>query len=449
MDTTKYYPLSRGQKGLLVHSALVPDSAMLHLTARIDFFDEIDEDRMLKAIRLVGERLPCCRVRLHDLDEDTTVQYISDAEPDPVEVVDLTDKTPEEVEGVIRSWRDELFPNNHRDVQLYKFKLLRLADRKHTIYFYVHHFIMDGYALMAMIRYLDQVYHALSTGTELPPEGIEPWKMLEDEDAYYNSARYQKDRAWWEKKMESEPCFTSINGLGSPEFVEGKRYGRSINFEQLSAEALYRKIPSELIRKVNEDAAKNGVYAQSYYMLALRSYLGHVSGTDDVTIGTLAANRTTLVQKRSGLSTANILSSRSIIPETCSFRDAITELTATQNEYYRRSRVKEMSAFINGLHDVPLGNVYFTTWLTFQPYFDIASTNLRFRARFLSTGLTPLSLYLLILPDDASGGATYIYSVNYVPVENIERFHAFMLAFVDTGIDHPDWSIEKLIENCL
>ena len=61
----------------------------------------------------------------------------------------------------------------------------------------------------------------------------EPWKLLEEERNYFSSARNEKNLAWWRAQYETEPCFTSINGLGSPEFVEGRRYGQAQNFEQL------------------------------------------------------------------------------------------------------------------------------------------------------------------------------------------------------------------------
>ena len=89
MDERKYYPLSDEQEGLVLLASVFPAPNILYLLTRIDFISEIDEERLLRAIRITDERLPYCRVQLHQQDEETVVQYLREGEPDPVAIFDL------------------------------------------------------------------------------------------------------------------------------------------------------------------------------------------------------------------------------------------------------------------------------------------------------------------------------------------------------------------------
>lgn len=451
MEERKYYPLTREQQGLVTLEAFLPPCQMLHLPARLDFESEVDESMLLEAIRLTGMRLPYCRIRIHEDEEGNAFQYISELEPDQVEVLDLQNRSQEEVEELIRSWRPELFPNGNRDVQLYRFKLLRLAEGKYTLYFVAHHFIMDAYAVMFTIRYLDRVYSALRNKTELPPEGIEPWKLIEDENAYYNSRHHDADGAWWRDVYATEPVFTSINGKGSPEFVEGKAYGRMQNPEQFGADVFYRRIPAELVKTVEKAAKEAHISPQNYYYLSLRSYLGRVSGTEDVIVGTPIALRSTLARKQSGLSVAIMSPVRSIVPESKKASEALQELAVLQQDVYRHARYVGSENIAGELHDTPMGMGYLTTWLTYQPFFDMENSDLKFVARTLSSGLVPVPLYVLVQPHDASGDlwASYVHAVGYTKPESCERYHAFMLKFLEKCAAYPEKTVGQLIDECL
>ena len=97
MNELTYYPLSSIQNGLAFLFRFYPDLHILNLALRMDFESEINEETMAQAVREVGKRVTYLRVRLHMQDEETMVQYLSDEEPAPCEVVDLSDRTEEEI----------------------------------------------------------------------------------------------------------------------------------------------------------------------------------------------------------------------------------------------------------------------------------------------------------------------------------------------------------------
>ena len=453
MEERKYYPLSDEQEGLVLLASVFPAPNILYLLTRIDFISEIDEERLLQAIRITDERLPYCRVQLHQQDEETVVQYLREGESDPVSVYDLRDSGEEELEKLILQWQQEPFPNNQRDTQLYRFRLIRMPGGKHVLHFVVHHFIMDAYAMMYTIQYLDKVYTALSRGEELPAPAMEPWKLLEEERNYFSSARNEKNLAWWASQFETEPCFTSVNGLGSPEFVEGKRYGLAQSFEQLVNDILTIRIPAAFVEMVNQAAAAQGVSPQVYFMMAMRSYLGRVSGTEDVTVLSPMALRSTKVQRQSGMSIARANPVRSIISENLTFAEAVRQLADQENAIYRHAwfNYEKMKPEIYSRFDTAPGCTYESVWLTYQPYFDMSKSELKFRARLLSNGFLPIPLYLLIQPQDNTGDlyADYSYALGYTKPESLHAFHSFMLKFLETAAKEPEARLGDLIDRSL
>lgn len=453
MEEIKYYPLSKEQQGLVMLAGVFPFPNLLYLLTEIDFVSEISEERLLEAIRITGERLPYSRVRLHDMEDGSTMQYCSDAAPDPVDVIDLSEGTEEDLEALKLQWRKEKFPNNQRDVQLYRFRLIRRASGKHLLHLVVHHFIMDAYAMMNTVRYVDSVYAALTRGEQLPPEGPLPWKLLEEENAYFGSRKEERDGEWWRAQFETEPIFCSVNGLGGPEFVEGKRYGRKQTFQQMYTGLLRMRIPKELVEKVNTAAAQQKVSPQVYYMLALRSFLAHENRSDDVMVVMPMAMRSTLYQKAAGFSIAKTAPVRTVFPSSLSFEEALALLASVENEVYRHGHYEyfNLKAYMFPRYGVPADCTYDSVWLTYQPFFKMGSSELDFSARMILNGFVPIPLYLLVQPQDDSGDlyGIYCYALDYTKKESCEKLHAFMLRFLELGSAEPEKSLEDLIRRSL
>ena len=452
MEERTCYPLMRAQKGLALLFGFYPDKQILNICVRVRFAETVDEDRLAESIRLLPSILPYCRIRIC-LKDGQFEQYVSDDAPEAMEIYDAPGRTEEEMQALYSDWAHELFPNDCMDVQLYRARLVRREDNCRELFFLGHHFIMDAYAVIGAIEHIGKIYKALEDGTPLPKEAPLPWEMVEQEAQYYASPRYEADVAWWKEFYREEPHFTSLNGLGSPEFIDGHSYGRGQNFTQLKGIAIDRVIPASLVERVNAAARDSRLAVQLYYLLALRTYLGKVSGTDDVIIDTVIARRSTLTQKRSGLSRANTLPLRSVIAPDTSFRDALLILDGIQKEIYRHADVllEDFTGIINAQHKTPPGCTYHTTWLTYQPYFDLSKSDLKFQANSIHNGAAATPLYVYITPQDASGEliATYNIALNYIRPESVDRFHAFLLRFLENGILTPEESIGSLLGKCL
>lgn len=450
MSKPEYFGLSADQVALFKHVEGAP-RAVLNLPIRIDLESEIDEQKIIEAMRLTATRLPFCTIRLHENEDGSMVQYYCKDEPTGLDIVDMSGNTEEEINNYILGMASATFDNNCVDSQLYNFKLIRVPGGKYVIFYCGFHIIMDSYGVIVVISYFDKVYAALVNGTELPPEGVGVEKHIEDSWAYTESEKSRSDLEWWCAQFETEPHFSSMNPKGSPEYIEGKNYGKALTIFQMGAVSMPRRIPADLVHRVNKAALELNVSPQLYYMLALRTYLANNSGSNDVTIATTGARRATTYQKKCGMTLAHMAIWRSIIEDNTSFKDALLKLSIIQKDTYRHINILAdyMKSVIFKRFNVPEQSLYQTVVFTYQAYFNVENTNLKFNASHVNVGFTPYPLYLNMMPIDASGDlwADYIYANGYTYPENLEKFHIFMLKFIEDGLASPEKSVGKLFED--
>lgn len=451
MGAPEYFRLAADQEALFNFVAGYP-RVILNMACRVDIESEIDEEKAVEAMKLTVTRLPFCTIRLHEPEPEKFVQYYCDDEPEGFEIVDMSGASEEEIDAYILELAGSPLPNDYDDVQLYDFKLIRAPQGRHIVYFNGFHIIMDSVGLIYVITYFCKVYEALVNGTELPAPGIPVDKLIDQSWEYMASKRAKDDLEWWLGQFATEPHFSSMNPRPSPEYVEGKNYGKDLGEDNIFCESLPKRIPAEFVEKVNAEALKLGVSAQLYYMLALRTWLARNSGYTDVMFDTTGARRATLVQKNGGMTLAHQVQWRSDIPNDCVFRDALLKLNVNQRDIYKHIGILEdylTPSFKR--FGTPAGMRYAACVFTYQPYFNSEGLELKFKANHVNIGVTNTPLYLNMMPHDASGDiwADYIYSKGYLDPANLEAFHAFMLRFIENGIADPDKTIAEIAEMSL
>lgn len=451
MHERHFVPIGLDQQVVVDFCASAPPNLM-NLSVRIDIDGELNEEQFMDALKLTVQRLPYSRYRLHKLSDGTMVQYESTMEEQSFEpVIDAAKLTDKALEKKLSGWAMEPFPHNYMDTQLFRARLLRRSETEHCLFFCSHHTVMDIYAIVFFITYLDQVYGALQNGTPLPREGGDPEKVVLKRNAFMESEKCEKELTWWREVFRTEPQFTSLNGLGHPEFVKGKKYGKERSLLQIQAKDIVRTIPKELVQAINEASLSENYSPYMHYYLALAAYLGRVCETEDVCISSLNIHRGSLDQKSSGLSRACAIPMRTRLPESKSFAEALKYLNLCHRDYLKHLEYPEICRTAYGWFGIPDGMRYDSIFLTFMPLLNYGSFHMKVKASKIESGASMGPLYILIIPADDSGElcANYQYANGYIKPENIEKFHDFMLKFLKLGMEHPDLSLGELIDKSI
>jgi len=452
MENVKYLDLTVDQSGLCQLIGAVP-MEVLNLCTAVNLLSPIEENKVTEALKLTVKRLSFMNVRLHKMQDGTVKQYFSEEEPEGIEMIDLSGEKEKKVGEYLHKLTVMSFPNQANDCPLYRLKLIKRPGGSYTLFFGIFHLIADAYALMYVVTYFDRVYAALKKNTELPPVNDDAEKLIEWSYAYYQSEKAKKDFAWWDSIYQTEPHFTSLNGKKGDEFVKGKQYGKCQNLTQFTCISNKQRVEAELVDRINQAAVKYGISSQIFYLLALRSYMGRVSGTDDVYMATTAARRATLLQKNGGMTFVHLVPFRSEIKESESFMNALKIANTIQNDAYRHAgaNIVEFEPLALQKFGTPANVQYRSVVFTYQPYFKAENVDIKFNAEYLSSGLATFPLYINLMPVDASGDlwADYLYAKGYIKPESIDRFHAFMLKFLKAGLNHPEAPVKDLIDQSI
>lgn len=446
MATIQHYPLTPGQLLIMYGEKYLPNGAH-NICVRVDIESETDESLLRQAVVLSTLRIPSLSLRIAKNGKSEFSQYICDAAPDPVEFLDASDMTGEALNSQMTKWGGSAFSSGLIDKQLYQVKVLR-TGRGFSIFICVHHVIMDAFAVMSYVTYIDKLYYALSTNTPLP----EPWKspsaMIENENLYYGSKRYFADKKWFEDMYSQDFVFSPYSpkkGLSLKAKLANPMTSKGCFTNML--------IPADTVKKIDAAASQRKVSPGVLYMLAIRSILAHNSNSDDVVFNVIMARRSTLLQKHSGCSIANALPFRTNISNSLSFDEAISEFDLGLKGLYRHASYSCEEAF------ALLGNAGKGTQITaadpvsvtYQPYFNMDDNNMNFTVQRIYPGHAQSKFYLTIMPCDSSGNmyGNYEHFLDVYSCRDIEEFHAFMLKFLDAGIANPEKSIKQLVDECM
>jgi len=437
------YLLTPGQLLIMYGEKYLPRGAH-HIGLRIDITSEVDESCLRQALVLATYRIPSMNIRIKKNGKNDFTQYVSEENPLPVDFIDATGWSQEKVGQQLMKWCGMPFSNDLTGTQLYRMKLLRM-DKSYVIFVAVHHVLMDAYAIMSLITYIDKVYQSLVKQIALPLPMLTPELMIEKENQYHGSKRYEADKKWFEEMYRSPLDFRPL----IPESGLSLKV-RTANPITSKGGMLNLLIPKAMVEHINDMAAKYQVSPGVFYMLAIRSYLAHSGGNDDVVFIVIMSRRATILQKKSGCSIANALPFRNSINSDESFEKAIPMLSELLHEIYRHSNFSCEEAFAMLGQAANSGNITAADPIavTYQPYFDMNETSMNFTMQRVFSGKAQSRFYLSVMPCDSTGNfyGNYEFLLDAYSYQDIQNFHNFMLKFLEKGLEHPEMTVRELTD---
>ncbi|MDA8452428.1 condensation domain-containing protein [Acidovorax sp. NCPPB 3859] len=151
--------------------------------------------------------------------------------------------------------------------------VLRIAPDHHIWYQRGHHYANDGFAAVIVARRAADLYTALVNGTAAPADSeLKPLSILIEEDqAYRDSARALKDREYWMERMRDRP---------EPLTLAERR---SNNIGSLLRQTAHW--PAARVAALRDTAALHGATLPQILIAATATYLYRMTGVSDLVIG--------------------------------------------------------------------------------------------------------------------------------------------------------------------
>ncbi|NBE79813.1 non-ribosomal peptide synthetase [Micromonospora rubida] len=301
-------PLLGAQSGIWFAESLNATGASYSIADRIDIPGPVDVAAMTEAHRRVERECEALRLRFTVTDQGPA-QYVDPDASTPLRLVDLGDEA--DPEAAAQRWMadDLAAPVDPLGTDLCTTALLRLAPERWVLYRRVHHLTVDGWSLAQLHRRTAATYTALITGGDPGPPPPPFRVLLDGEASYLASARLDRDRRHWLRRLPDRREPTRLGGRRGP------RGGPVIRRRA--------RLGPDLMATMHACARRLGVGWSELAIGLATAYVARMTGEDEVLLGLPVTGRTSRAERDVPGMTTNAIPLRVGLPAGTSLADFV------------------------------------------------------------------------------------------------------------------------------
>ncbi|MBO0782396.1 MAG: amino acid adenylation domain-containing protein, partial [Ktedonobacteraceae bacterium] len=242
-----------------------------------------DLDVLEQVIKEIVRRHEVLRTRF-EVEDGEPVQLVDEWKPGMLERIDLAGWPPEESQAeVIRIARGEARTGfDLSKGPLLRVKVLKLEEQQHVVLFTMHHIVSDGWSMGILIGEVRDLYRAYIAGEPSPlaelPIQYADFAVWQRE--YLTGRLLESEVGYWRERLKDAATLELPTDHARPAMPSHRGGSERI---ALGMEA------SERLRRL---AQREGVTLFIVLMAAFKVILMRYSGEEDLSVGTVIANRT-------------------------------------------------------------------------------------------------------------------------------------------------------------
>jgi amino acid adenylation domain-containing protein len=276
-------PLSFAQQRLWFLQQLRPDSPAYNIPTAVRVRGRLDSAALGRAIGEVIRRHESLRTRF-EFDEGAPVQIVVPAGEFELPLVDLSHMPDGEREREARrlASAEASHPFDLARGELLRASLLRVGDEEHVLLLTMHHIASDGWSAGILVRELAALYAAFaderpSPLSELPLQYAD-YAVWQRE--WLRGEALERQLSYWRERLKDAPTLLLPTDRPRPEMA-----GTVGAHESLV-------LPHELAEGLGSLARREGATMFMTLLAAFQIVLSHLTGQEDIVVGTDVANRT-------------------------------------------------------------------------------------------------------------------------------------------------------------
>ncbi|MCI3945700.1 non-ribosomal peptide synthetase [Pseudomonas syringae] len=278
------YGLASVQQGIWLDQMAHPELPYYNIGMALEIRGEVNVPLLEKAIQLVAERHDSLRLSF-GVQDGVACQRVLPHVDVKLEVVDVSAE--QDPAQVARDYLREAFRRPFPSLLgvLWETRLVRCGPELYYLLNRYHHLMTDGISVALMGHAVEHAYNGLLNGHNNPPEGHSYLAFLEEDRAYLESSRFERDRAFWQEVFAELP----------PPLLQ-QRFAVPGSGVAPSAQA-QMMMPRQLFNDLAEFATSKGFSLAHVFMAVISTYFCRTTGVDSIVIGMPVHNRTNARQK--------------------------------------------------------------------------------------------------------------------------------------------------------
>src|SRR3954468_11546585 len=278
------YPLSFAQQRLWFLNNFEPESPEYNIPQAFRIEGDLDPEVMQRALREVARRHEALRTTFRSI-EGEPAQVIAQVVDMEVPFTDARTRVSDPADAWAEALRlaaaDAREPFDLTLGPLMRARLYRTGEREHLLYYNVHHIAYDGWSIGVFARELAAIYDAFAAGlpSPLPPLPVQYLDFALWQRQWLSGETLETQLAYWRRQLASVP----------PLELPTDRPRPAVRTHNGAAVPLV--LDEALQRDLRTFAQREESTLFIVLMAAFKALLHHWTTQEDVSVGTLIANR--------------------------------------------------------------------------------------------------------------------------------------------------------------
>lgn len=398
------YELTFYQRRFWEMEKAVPDTAAYVLSGMLSSPALTDPALLRRAILATVRDNDATRLRMTE-SASGVQQYVSD-DDGAIDVRDFSDDP-----DALQQWIQQQAPTPFRllDAPLFYIAIVKTGAREFGVFFKAHHIIGDEWASRLLATQVYDNYLRLANGEDLANQPRHSYlDYVKSEAGYMQSARFAKDKAYWESKFGTLPGRLLSDRASSVSGGDG-----SAGFQ------------AHQLQLASSDTLSDGdqVFALGLSLAALSRYFQAVRKQPDVVFGLPIHNRVNHREKNTIGMFANSALLRITLAEQSQHEAVAHEVRKQLKELLKHQRYPYplLKQYIEDTHGIR-GHLY----QTYVSYTQVEEARYRLQYFVKHTQYCPLILRIYRQPDRRTFAFHFYYWESAYSAQDIAQLFGFV-----------------------
>lgn len=432
-------PLSYGQERIWFQCQITPNAALFHIPLLARFDGPLDVAALEASLNDVIARHEVLRSGFRS-ESGVPLQHITSRFDLTVSRVDLQRLEPDLQQAEVdqRAAAEARKPFDLSTPPLLRATLLELGATRHVLLLTVHHIVWDGWSSGLLIKEIRHLYEARIAGT---PHRLPPMSLQYGDFAYWHRQLVESDAGlrqmdYWTGRLEGLPEVLALP-VDRPRKASQAHRGSSYSW----------RLSQDVRLGLAALARDNDVTLFSALLATFNALLFHVSGQNDIAVGTTIAFRTRQELEALIGFFANALVLRTNLRDDPSFETVLARvheaaLEAQSNQDVPFEKLVEQLVPKRGLSHNPLFQVAFV--LHNLPVEKLALRDLTIAVEEISTHSAAFDLVLHIFDEHPGLRARFEYDADLFDESTIVELASYFDIMARSVLSDPTRRISAL-----
>ncbi|WP_413791435.1 amino acid adenylation domain-containing protein [Pseudomonas sp. N4] len=276
------HELASVQQGIWLDQIAHPDLPYYNIGMSLEIKGEIDIPLFEKAIELVANNHDALRLSFSHEGGIGRQRVL----PEVKVKLDIVEFTEAEADaGLAMEYLRSAFRQPFPELtgQLWEARMVRCGPNRHYWLNRYHHLVTDGIGVALIGHAVGAAYNGLLAGNDEVAQGHSYLSFLEDDRAYLQSSRYERDREFWQETYAQLP----------PSLLQRRADFKTGQANELAPSAqVQAMLPRALYNTLTQFASERGLSVAHVLISVVATYFCRTVGVDEMVIGMPVHNRT-------------------------------------------------------------------------------------------------------------------------------------------------------------